>query len=125
MNLNDKHVSHRGTIMKLNFSGHHVVVTDAIAQFTTDKLAKISKHFPQITFANVVITVDKQIQKIDVTTQYEGCTIKVTASDKQLYSAISTVVKKLESSLTKKKGTMIKNLHRKYTVEQSNMNDAA
>ena len=111
--------------MKLNFSGHHVDVTDAIVQFTTEKLSKISKHFPQLNVANVTITVDSQCQRIDITTQYEGNAIKVTASDKQLYPAIALVAKKLETSLAKKKGLMTKKLHQKYKVEQSNMNDAA
>ena len=111
--------------MKLNFSGHHVVVTEAIERFTAEKLSKISNHFPQLSVVNIVITVESQSQKIDVTTQYEGSVIKVTASDKQLYPAITKVAKKLESSLSRKKGVLGKNLYQKYTVEQSNMNDAA
>jgi len=111
--------------MKVKFSGHHVIVTQAIEQFTLKKLAKISSHFPQLSVINVVIKIDAQGQAISLATQFEGNSVKVSARDKNLYSAIAKVVKKLESGLTRKKGQLVKDLNQKYVVAQSSLNDAA
>ncbi|WP_448548516.1 ribosome hibernation-promoting factor, HPF/YfiA family [Thalassotalea fusca] len=111
--------------MKVKFSGHHVVVTQAIEQFTLKKLTKMSSHFPQLSIINAVIRIDAQGQAISLSTQFEGNSVKVSARDKNLYTAIGLVVKKLESGLTRKKGQLAKKLHQKYVVAQSDLYDAA
>ena len=52
-------------------------------------------------------------QRIEVSTNYQGLSISINASDKELYAAIASAAKKLESSLSHRKGVLKSNLHNK------------
>jgi putative sigma-54 modulation protein len=105
--------------MKINISGHHVKVTEAIKKAIENKFAKIAKHFPDLMIINSIITVDSHQQKLEVTTNYEGSDITVTASGKELYAAIASAAKKLQVALARRKGVLTKKLHKKYQVKES------
>lgn len=105
--------------MKINISGHHVEVTEAIKQSIENKFAKIAKHFPELMIINSIITVEPHQQKLEVTTNYEGSEVSVTASGKELYAAIASAAKKLQVALARRKGILTKKLHQKYHVKQS------
>ncbi|RGP39408.1 hypothetical protein BPTFM16_02953 [Altererythrobacter insulae] len=70
------------------------------------------------------ITVEPHLQKLEVTTLYEGETITVNASDKQLYAAIAKVVKKLDVALARRKGILTAKFHDKFVVPQTDMYQA-
>lgn len=105
--------------MKITISGHHVKITEAIKQAIENKLAKIAKHFPELMRIDSVITVEPNVQKLEVSTQYEGQTISVRAAGKELYAAIALAAKKLDAALKHRKGLLSKKLHQKYLVEQT------
>lgn len=111
----------RGNTMKIRISGHHVEITDGIKQSMENKFAKISKHYPSIMAIDSTITVEPHQQKLEVTTHYEGTTVTVNASDKQLYAAIAKVAKKLQVALARRKGVLSAKLNEKYVVKQSNL----
>jgi len=110
--------------MKIRISGHHVEITEGIKQTIESKFAKISKHYPSIMNIDSTITVEPNQQKLEVTTLYEGEKITVNASDKKLYAAIAKVVKKLQTSLARRKGVLSAKLNEKYQVKQSNLFEA-
>jgi len=103
----------KDTNMKIEISGHHVEITEAIKQSVENKFSKIGQHYPDIMSLKAIVTVERNVQKIEVSTVYEGVSISVNASDKELYSAIASAVKKLESSLSHRKGVLKANLHSK------------
>jgi len=105
--------------MKINISGHHVEITDAIKHAIEQKFAKIALHFPELMIVNSIVTVEPHQQQLEVTTNYEGNDISVKASAKELYAAIAAAAKKLEVSLARRKGILTKRLHQKYQVDQS------
>jgi ribosomal subunit interface protein len=111
--------------MKIKISGHHVEITEGIKQSIENKFAKISKHYPSIMTLDSTITVEPHLQKLEVTTLYEGERITVNASDKQLYAAIAKVAKKLERSLSHRKGVLAAKFHSKFVVPQTDMYQAA
>jgi len=104
--------------MKITISGHHVEVTEAIKQAIENKFSKIAKHFPNLMSIDSVITVEPNLQQLEVTTMYEGRKVSVKASGKQLYSAIASASNKLHSALKHRKGQLSKKLHEKYHVPQ-------
>ncbi|WP_019604260.1 ribosome hibernation-promoting factor, HPF/YfiA family [Teredinibacter turnerae] len=102
--------------MQLNLSGHHVDITDGIREAVNNSFAKIENHFPQLDALGVILTVEKHEQKVEAQTQFLGATVAVHASDKDLYVAIGNTVKKLESALKHRKGSVTANAHVKPSV---------
>ena len=107
--------------MKINISGHHVEVTDAITEVINSKFKKIANHFPSLMSLEAILTVDKNSQKIEVVTNYENQQVAVSAQDDDLYVAIGNSVKKMEAALQHRKGVLKANLHSKYNVPQSEL----
>lgn len=103
--------------MQINLSGHHVEITDNIRASVESKVEKIGNHYPSLTAMNVIVTVEKHGQKIEMDTIYEGAHLSVTASDKDLYVAINAATKKLESALSHRKGVLKSDLHNKVEAE--------
>lgn len=114
----------KGNIMKINISGHHVEITDGIRQSIENKFSKISKHYPSLLSIESIITVEPHQQKLEVSTNYEGTTVSVNASDKELYPAIASAAKKLQAALSHRKGVLAANQKEKYNVEQSDLYQA-
>jgi len=115
----------RGKTMKIKISGHHVEITEGIKQSIENKFAKISKHYPSIMTLDSTITVEPHLQKLEVTTLYEGEQVTVNASDKQLYVAIAKVAKKLQSALAHRKGVLSAKLNNKFEVPQTDLYQSA
>ena len=111
--------------MHIDLSGHHVEITDGIRDAVKQKLEKVASHYPQLDSANVILTVEKNSQKIEVTTQYMGTTIAVQAEDHDLYAAISACAKKFEAKLSHKKGAVKANLHEKPVLTDEEDQDQA
>ena len=105
--------------MKIQVSGHHVEITEGIKQAINNKFAKFSKHYPSLMTLNSTITVEPHQQKFEVTTNYEGLSVTVNASDKKLYSAIASAAKKLQVALARRKGVLAAKINEKYVVRQS------
>ncbi|TYK65943.1 ribosome hibernation-promoting factor, HPF/YfiA family [Colwellia echini] len=111
--------------MKIEISGHHVEITEGIKESITNKLAKVSKHYPTLMTIESTITVEPHQQKLEVTTLYEGEKVTVHAADKQLYVAIAKVAKKLQAALAHRKGVLSAKFHSKFVVPQTDMYQAA
>jgi putative sigma-54 modulation protein len=111
--------------MKIIISGHHVEITEGINQSVENKFAKVAKHFPSLMTLDVIITVEPNQQKLEVSTTYEGATVSVHASDKELYAAIASAATKLEAALKHRKGVLLAKQKKKYEVEQSNAFESA
>ena len=48
--------------MKINITGHHVEVTEAIQNVVNGKFEKLNHHFPDLTTLNVILNVEKNEQ---------------------------------------------------------------
>jgi len=94
--------------MKIQISGHHVAITDAINSSVESKFEKVSNHYPDLADLSVIIKVDKHEHSVEANTQFQGISISVTSTDaKDMYSAIQSAAKKLEASLSKRKGSLL------------------
>ncbi len=107
--------------MKINISGHHVEITDAIIDVINSKYVKIANHFPSLMSLEAILTVDKNAHKIEVVTNYENQKVAVSASDDDMYVAIGNSVKKMEAALQHRKGVLKANKHNKYQVSESEL----
>ena len=97
--------------MNLNVSGHHVEVTPALRSYVHTKIERISKHFDHVIDAHVILTVDKQRQKAEVTLHVSGKDLHCESIEDDLYAAIDLLVDKLDRQVLKYKGKRFSKPH--------------
>ena len=58
--------------MQLHISGHHLDITSAIKNHTNEKLSKIKHHFDNVMNVNMILEVQKDVQKAEATIHLSG-----------------------------------------------------
>ena len=89
--------------MQLNISGHHLDITDPIRDYVTSKLSRLEKHYDRITSTNVILSVEKLVQKAEATVHVSGGELFADAEHEDLYAAIDSLADKLDRQLIKYK----------------------
>ena len=89
--------------MQVNISGHHVEVTEALHNYITKKLERLGAHFDRITSVQVVLSVEKLVQKVEATLRMRGAEVNATAEHEDMYAAIDLLADKLDRQLVKHK----------------------
>ncbi len=97
--------------MQLNISGHHLDITEAIKQHSTEKFSKIKHHFDHVININMILEVEKGVQKAEATIHVSGADLFAKAQSSDMYSSIDQMVNKLDSQIRKHKEKL--NDHRK------------
>jgi len=89
--------------MQLNISGHHLDITDPIKDYVINKLSKLERHHDRITSTNVILSVDKLVQKAEATVHVSGAEFFANSEHDDLYAAIDMLSDKLDRQLIKHK----------------------
>lgn len=94
--------------MKIIISGKQLKITDAIRNYTEEKISKISKYTDAITEVDVVLSVENtksegEVHKADGLVYASGTKIKVEAENTDLYAAIDDLSDRLERQVRKYK----------------------
>lgn len=89
--------------MNLNITGHHVEVTPAIREYVNAKLDRVIRHFDNVTSVNVILSVEKLVQKSEVTLHVRGKDLFAESTDEDMYAAIDTMTDKLDRQVIKHK----------------------
>ena len=89
--------------MNLSISGHHLEVTPALREYVTSKLARIRHHFDQVIDVNVILSVDKLVQRAEMKLRVAGKEIFAEARHTDLYAAVDTLFDKLDRQVIKYK----------------------
>lgn len=89
--------------MNLSISGHHVEVTPALREYVTSKLARIRNHFDHVIDVSVILSVEKLVQRAEVTLRITGKDIFAEATHADLYAAVDTLMDKLDRQVIKYK----------------------
>ncbi|MDR7091792.1 MULTISPECIES: ribosome hibernation-promoting factor, HPF/YfiA family [Cellvibrio] len=92
--------------MQINISGRHVEVTDSMKEYVTSKIERLTHHHDRITSTNVILSVDKLIQKAEATIHVSGKDVFAEATHEDLYAAIDALADKLDRQLIKHKEKM-------------------
>ena len=97
--------------MKYNIRGDKMVVTDAIRDYTEEKLGKLEKYFKddEIT-ANVLTRVRGNSQIVEVTIPTSKFVLRSEEENEDLYAAIDLVSDKLERQIRKNKTRLNRNV---------------
>ena len=72
--------------MQISVSGHHVQITEAIEHYIRKKLSILEKHYQPIINSQVILTVDKNIQKAETRIHISGAEVFAEAESDNLYT---------------------------------------
>lgn len=97
--------------MNLTVSGHHISVTPAMRDYVQGKLTKITRHFDHVIDVNVILSVEKLLQRAEVTVHVRGKDIHVQSDDADMYAAVDSLVDKLDRSILKYKDALQSHAH--------------
>ena len=89
--------------MQLSVTGHHVEVTQALREYVGTKLAKLERHFDNMTDIHCILTVEKLVHKAEATVYMGGGTIHADSTEDDMYAAIDMLVDKLDRQVKKHK----------------------
>lgn len=90
--------------MNLHLTAHHLEITPAIRDYSTEKFDKIKRHFENVVIdVNVIFSVEKLKQKAEATMHVSGKNLFVECEDENLYTAIDMLVDKLERQVRRHK----------------------
>ena len=90
--------------MKLDITGIHIEVTDAIKDFAEKKLQKLDKFFDDSTICHVTFTdKSKGKQRLDIRIEYKSRTYLAESETDNLYSGIEQLISKIEGQIRKDK----------------------
>ena len=88
--------------MKYNIRGDKMAITDAIREYTEDKLSRLEKYFKDDDIsANVLTKVRGNSQIVEVTIPTSKFILRSEEENEDLYAAIDLVTDKLERQIRK------------------------
>ena len=93
--------------MRFTITGRNIEVTQGLREAVEDKLGKLDRFFAPATEAVVRLSVQKYIQKIEVTIPVKGHIIRAEESSSDMYVSIDLVEEILERQLKKYKNKLI------------------
>ncbi|WP_293007099.1 ribosome-associated translation inhibitor RaiA [Nitrosomonas sp.] len=96
--------------MNLKLTGNHVEITDAMRDYVTSKIGKVTRHFDHVIDVSVILSVEKLKQKAEANVHVRGKDIFVEADSEDMYASIDSLVDKLDRQILKHKE---KNLERR------------
>jgi putative sigma-54 modulation protein len=102
--------------MQISVSGHHVQITEAIEHYIRKKLARLEKHYQPIINSQVILTVDKNVQKAETRIHISGAEVFAEAESNNLYTSIDKMIKKLDRKMIETKRKLLSKRHQTTTV---------
>jgi putative sigma-54 modulation protein len=90
--------------VRLAVSGKNLEVTDGLRSYCERRLRKLERFLPdQDATAQVVLSVQRQHQKVEVTVPLDGLLLRAEVADTSMYAAIDEVLDKLVRQIRKYK----------------------
>lgn len=96
--------------MNLKLTGNHVEITDAMRDYVTSKISKITRHFDHVIDVSVILSVEKHKQKAEANVHIRGKDIFVEVDGEDMYASVDSLIDKLDRQILKHKE---KNLERR------------
>lgn len=89
--------------MKVNIYGKNMQLTEALKEATIKKVKRLDKFFQQDVEAKVVLSIEKKIQKVEVTIPFNGRIARVEEFSDDMYNSLDEAVESLEQQIRKYK----------------------
>ncbi len=89
--------------MQITVSGRQIEVTESLRSYAAEKIGRVQKHFDHMTTGNIVLQVERNLHKADVTLHAKGATLAASGEAKDMYAAIDQVADRLDRQVLKHK----------------------
>jgi putative sigma-54 modulation protein len=89
--------------MQLTITGHHLEITTPLKEYVENKLERLQRHYDQITATDVVLTVEKMVQRAEAKVHIAGGDLFAHSESEDMYAAIDALADKLDRQLIKHK----------------------
>ncbi len=89
--------------MQINITGHHVDITEALRNYTSEKMSKLERHFDHVTNVHVILSVEKKAQKAEATVHVSGADLFAQNQTEDMYASIDGLIDKLDRQIIKHK----------------------
>lgn len=96
--------------MQIIVTGNHIDVTDSLRNYVNSKFEKLERHFEQVSNIHVVLSVEKQRQKVEANLHLPNKDVHAEVEHEDMYAAIDALIDKLDRQVVKHKE---KNAHHK------------
>ena len=93
--------------MRITISGKNLEVTEGLRTAVEDKLGKLERYFTPETEVIVTLSVEKELQKIEVTIPVKGNIIRSEQTSNDMYVSIDLVEEVIERQLRKYKNKIV------------------
>ena len=93
--------------MRYTITGRNIEVTQGLREAVEDKLGKLEKYFTPDTEAVVTLSVQRDLQKIEVTIPVKGSIIRAEESSTDMYVSIDLVEEIIERQIKKYRKKLI------------------
>ena len=104
--------------MKLDLTGLHIEITDAIRKFAEKKVQKLGRFFDNETIAHVTYSAKKDKQKVDIRIEYKSKTYIAEVETHDVYAGIDQIIDKIAGQIRKEK-TIKEKKRREVPVDMS------
>lgn len=90
-------------MQQIQFTGHNIIVTPTLREFTHTKFKRLERYADRITSVHVVFNVNKDLQIAEAKLHLPGSEIFASAESEDMYKTIDSLIDKLVRQLSKHK----------------------
>lgn len=90
-------------VMNIKIVGKNIEVTEGLKAAIEKKLARLDKYFIDNVNATATLSVEKNIQKVEVIIHFNNAILRAEVKYSDMYSAIDLVIDKLEGQVRRQK----------------------
>jgi ribosomal subunit interface protein len=89
--------------MQIKLTGHHIDLTDALRDYVTGKMERLTRHSDHLTDIDVILDVEKLQHKAEATVHLRRSKLHAQAIENDMYAAIDSLVDKLDRQIVRHK----------------------
>ncbi len=97
--------------MKIRIVGKNLEITEALKGAVEKKISKLNKYFDEKISSTITLSVEKNLQKIEVLIPFNSVILRAEEKDIDMYTAIDLVIDKLEGQIRKQKTKLQRRQH--------------
>lgn len=97
--------------MKITITGRKVNLRDNFKELAKKKLSRFDRIFDEDAEANVVVTLERNRQTVEITIRSQGMIFRAEATDYEMNDALDQVVSSLGRQIRKNKNRLEKEIH--------------
>lgn len=97
--------------MNFTITGKNIELTDGLKQAVESKLGKLGKYFRNDTEATVTLSIERELQKAEVTIPIKGNILRAEQATTDMYTSIDAAGDAIEKQLLKHRKKLIEKHH--------------